>query len=220
LNGTVTDERQTRGLDIITAVLLGLVSVVTAIGAVQAAGWDAAAAEFERDSSDARSVSINQSVQADFAQRNDLEASVTARGFAEQRVGETDPLELALLDNRTQAALSSTTSGFSDAWFAWQARGFDPTTDPIDDPDYLVSRDGFYQSYGVVGAVLDDLSKQTQARSSVLAQAALIQALALFLIGIAGVNRVRAVRIAILSLGALVFLVGVVVALSSSGAGS
>jgi len=54
----------------------------------------------------------------------------------------------------------------------------------------------------------------------VLAQAALVQALALFLIGIAGVNRVGAVRVAILALGAVVFLVGIVVALSSFGVGA
>jgi len=200
--------------------MLGLVSVVTALGAWQAATWDARSQEFERDAGDARDVSVNQSVQADYAARTDLEASLTARAIAAERAGQTEPLELALIDNRIQATLISTTPGFADAWYVWQSGGFDPAAAPIDDPDYLAGRDGFYQSYGVAGAVLDDLSHQLQTRSGVLAQAALVQALALFLIGLAGVNRVGAVRVAILILGAVVFIVGVGVALSAFGAGS
>lgn len=216
----VPDQRPTRALDVITAIMLGLVSVVTALGAWQAATWDGRSQEFERDAGDARDVSVNQSVQADYAARTDLEASLTARAIATEREGQTDPLELALIDNRIQATLSSTTPGFSDAWYLWQSGGFDPTSAPVDDPDYLAGRDGFYQSYAVAGGVLDDLSHQLQARSGVLAQAALVQALALFLIGLAGVNRVGAVRVAILALGGLVFIVGVIVALSSFGAGA
>jgi len=214
----VTERTPTTRLDVATAVLLGLVSVVTALGAWQAAAWDARSGEFERDAGDARDVSINQSVQADYAQRTDLEASVTARSLATQRDAQTDLLEMLLLDNRIQATLSSTTVGFSDVWFAWQAGGFDPANQPIDDPDYLVARDGRYQSYGVVGSALDGLSQQLEDRSAVLAQAALIQALALFLIGIAGVNRIQAVRVSILVFGSIVFLVGILVALSSFGA--
>lgn len=216
----VPEERRTRSLDVATAVMLGLVSVVTALGAWQAAAWDGRSQELERDAGDARDVSVNQSVQADYAARTDVEASVTARSYAQQREAEPDLLEQALLDNQIQATLISTTPGFADAWFAWQATGFDPLTPPLDDPDYLVERDGFYQSYGVAGGVLDDLSHRLQARSGVLTQAALIQALALFLIGIAGVNRVPAVRVSILVLGGIVFIVGVVVALGSFGVGA
>ena len=216
----VPEERPSRALDVITAIMLGLVSVVTALGAWQAAAWDGRAQEFGRDAGDARDVSVNQSVQADYAARTDLEASLAARAIADRREGQIDPLELALIDNEIQATLSSTTPGFSDAWYLWQSGGFDPTSAPVDDPDYLAGRDGFYQSYGVAGFVLDDLSHQLQTRSSVLAQAALVQALALFLIGIAGVNRVGAVRVVILALGAVVFLVGIVVALSSFGVGA
>ena len=67
----VPEERPTRALDVITAVMLGLVSVVTALGAWQAATWDVRSQEYERDAGDARDVSVNQSVQADYAARLD-----------------------------------------------------------------------------------------------------------------------------------------------------
>jgi len=213
-------ERSTRSLDVVTAVMLGLVSVVTALGAWQAAAWDSRAQEFERDAGDARDVSVNQSVLADYSRRTDLEASATAKALSEQRAQETDLFEQLVLDNRIQAALSATTPGFSDAWFEWQAGGSDPLAQPIDDPDYVVARDGVPQAYGYTGAVLDDLSQRLQNRSSVLAQAALIQALALFLFGIAGVNRLRSVRIAVLVLGLVTFAAGVLFGLTAFGAGA
>jgi hypothetical protein len=211
----VPAERSTRRLDVITAVMLGLVSVATALGAWQAAAWDAASQEFERDSGDARDVSVNQAVLADSAARADREASTTARALADQGAQLTDPLELLGLENSIDAALASTTPGFGDSWRLWREGGFDPATPPTEDPGYLVSRDGRFQSYGVAGAELDRLSNAVDDRSSVLAQASLIQALALFLFGIAGVNHVFFVRVGVLSLGSLAFLGGLVVALTA-----
>jgi hypothetical protein len=213
----VPDPETNRSLDIITGLMLGLVAVVTALGAWQASAWDAGADEFERDAGDARDVSINQSVGADYAARTDLEASATARELAAQREQEPDELGQLLIDNKILATLASTTPGFADAWLAWQRTNFDPAAAAIDDPDYLAGRDGNYQSYGVAAGVLDGLSNVLKDRSGVLAQAALIQALALFLIGIAGVNRARGVRIGILALGGVVFIGGVLLALSAYG---
>lgn len=214
------EQRETRLLDVVTAVMLGVVSVVTALGAWQASAWDARSEEFARDAGDARDVSVTQSVQANYAARVDLEASVTARFLAEGRSDDLDAIDGLLLDTQIQAALVGTTPGFSDVWLAWQAAGFNPAADPVDDPDYQVARDGFYQSYAAAGSFLDSFAQQLQARSDVLAQAALIQALALFLIGLAGVNRVLSVRISILGFGILVFLLGLFVALSAPGAGA
>ncbi len=199
--------------------MLGLVAFVTALGAWQAGAWNAGADEFARDAGDARDVSINQSVLADYSARTDLDASNTARAFAAQRDDEPNIITQLLLDNKIQAALTSTTPGFSDAWFAWQAGGFDPEALAIDDPEYVVARDGTYRSYGEVGGVIETMSHVLQNRSEVLAQATLIQALALFLIGVAGVNRARGVRVGILALGAAVFVGGIALALSAYGVG-
>ncbi len=213
------DDRQPVTLDVVTAIMLGLVAFVTALGAWQAGAWDAGADELARDAGDARDVSFNQSVLADFSARTDLEASNTARAFAAQRDEEPDLVTQLLLDNKIQAALTGTTPGFTDAWFAWQTGGFDPDTLAVDDAEYVVARDGTYRSYGEVGRVLDDMSHVLQNRSGVLAQATLIQALALFLLGVAGVNRARGVRVGILALGSAVFVGGIALALSAYGVG-
>lgn len=213
----VTAERTSRRLDVATAVMLGLVSVVTAMGAFQAATWETRSQEFERDARDARDVSVNQAVLANASTRADLEAATTAAALARQLEATDDLLERAGLENRIQAALAATTPGFTDSWARWQAKGFDPLARPTDDPDYQVKRDGYHQSYAVAGDELDRLSNELEDRAGVLAQASLIQALALFLFGIAGVNNVIFVRIGMLSLGGVAFVGGLLVALSAFG---
>lgn len=214
---SVTAERTSRRLDVATAVMLGLVSVVTAVGAFQAAAWETRSQEFERDSGDARDVSVNQAVLADANTRADLEAATTAAALWQQLEVTDDILERGGLENRIQAALVSTTPGFSESWVRWQEGGFDPLARPTDDPDYQVLRDGLHQSYAVAGDELDRLSNELEDRAGVLAQASLIQALALFLLGIAGVNNVIFVRIGMLGLGTVAFIVGLLVALSAFG---
>jgi hypothetical protein len=213
----VTAERTSRRLDVATAVMLGLVSVVTAIGAFQAAAWETRSQELERDSGDARDVSVNQAVLANANTRADLEAATTAAVLWQQREATDDLIERAGLENRIRAVLVATTPGFSDSWVRWQEGGFDPLARPTDDPGYQVLRDGLHQSYAVAGDELDRLSNEFEDRAEVLAQASLIQALALFLFGIAGVNNVIFVRIGMLGLGTVAFIVGIIVALSAFG---
>lgn len=214
---SVTAERTSRRLDVATAVMLGLVSVVTALGAFQAAAWETRAQEFERDSGDARDVSVNQAVLADAYTRADLEAATTAAVLWQQREATDDLFERVGLENRIRAVLVATTPGFSESWVRWQEGGFDPLARPTDDPDYQVIRDGRHQSYAVAGDELERLSNELEDRAGVLAQASLIQALALFLFGIAGVNKVLFVRIGMIGLGGVAFLAGILVALSSFG---
>lgn len=197
--------------------MLGLVSVVTAIGAFQAAAWETRSQELERDSGDARDVSVNQAVLANANTRADLEAATTAAVLWQQREATDDLIERAGLENRIRAVLVATTPGFSDSWVRWQEGGFDPLARPTDDPGYQVLRDGLHQSYAVAGDELDRLSNELEDRAGVLAQASLIQALALFLFGIAGVNNVIFVRIGMLGLGTVAFIVGLIVALSAFG---
>lgn len=197
-----------RGFEIMTATMLGLISVVTALGAWQSASLDRVANEFGRDASDARDVSVNQFVLADYSRRLDQESSVDAREFAAQRDAVTDPLEIAFYDTRVQATLARATPGFSEAWLEWEKHDFAAEFDPANDPDYIVARDGFAASYSYASLVAKSLEDATRSRAGVLAQAALIQALALFLFGIAGVNRLQSVRAAVIVLGTVVFIFG------------
>jgi hypothetical protein len=55
-----------------------------------------------------------------------------------------------------------------------------------------------------------DFKNALQDKADVFAQAALIDALALFLLGVAGINRLRAARFATLALGGVVYLASLV----------
>ncbi|MDF1479645.1 hypothetical protein PYV02_11185 [Leifsonia sp. H3M29-4] len=208
----MSTDRSPHSVEIVTAVMLGLISVVTALGALQSAVWTGVADEFERDSIDARDVSVNQSVLAEYARRVDTEASAEARRYAELASTTSDPLEAVLNETLANASLNRATPGLAAPWGAWRESGFSAQIEPLRHPDYLAARDGRYQSYGYTAGELAAFSDEMRSKSSVLAQASLIQALALFLFGIAGVNRLQPVRIAVLGLGMVVFLGGLALA--------
>lgn len=194
-----------------TAVMLGLVSVTTALGAWQASIWSGQAGELSQDSGDARDVSVSQAVLADYARRGDLEASLAARRFAEASGSAVD-LEKLFLETKVSIELTKATPGFGDIWREWRENGYPADADPVDDQDYLVMRDGDYQTYAFVSRVAGDLASQVGAKSGIFAQASLIQALALFVFGISGVNKLASVRAGVLGLGIVVFLAGLALA--------
>lgn len=210
----MTAPTSTRGFEIVTAVMLGLVSVTTALGAWQASTWSQQAADLLQDAQDARDVSVSQAVLADYARRGDTEASLAARTYDAQAAEAVDLDRLFYL-TKVDIELTKATPGFADIWHEWQAAGFPADVDPLRDETYLELRDGWYQSYSHTALVAGDLASRTGAKSGILAQAALIQALALFLFGIAGVNRLAAVRAGVLGLGVVVFLAGLALALTA-----
>lgn len=199
--------QSSRQLEIVTAVMLGLVSVVTALGAWQAAVWNSIADEYAEDAGDARDVSINQTVLADYTLRLDTESSANAARY-QQLVDGVDPLAdtLNLINVRTE--LARTTPGLSDSWEEWSQSGFATEENPVDDPAYLVELRKLPDSYAYVSQALSVAADTQHAKSGILAQASLVQALALFLFGIAGVNRLVPVRAGVLALGIAVFLAG------------
>ncbi len=197
-----------RGVEVVTAVFLGLVSVATALGAWQASVWNATADELARDAHDALDVSVNYAVLGEYARRFDTEASAQSVRWAEDRDALTDPLEQQLLDIRINGRLGSTTPGFAEAWRAWAAEGYPAELDPLNDPAYLVQRDGPTHSYDSVSRQLNAAADVMKTKSGVIARAALVHALALFLFGISSIGRLRPIRYAILALGAAAFAGG------------
>lgn len=204
-----------RGLDVLTAVMLGLVSVVTALGAWQASAWSSTAEELSRDSVDARDVSINLAVLAEQAVRIDREAITEAAYLWKQGESTEDPVEAMLLELRVTAALGTAAESARLGWQGWREAGFAPEADPMRDPAYLAERHQDHESYAQASVTAAAIAAQYNAKSGVIAQAALIHAVALFLFGIAGVNRLPAVRTAVVVLGCLVFLGGLALAVTA-----
>ena len=200
-----------RGLDVVTGVMLGVISVTTALGAWQAAAWTLSSEQYLSASADARAVSVNQAVLADYNRRLDLESMGNARRYSEL-AALSEPAQAFAFEFKVEAELGAATPSLADAWREWAAAGFPESQNPFDDPLYRADLVNRPDSYSYASTVMAGASEARRAQASVLAQAALIQALALFLFGIAGVNRQQSVRTWIIVFGVVAFLAGVALA--------
>jgi len=200
-----------RGLEIATAIALGIVSLVTALGVLQSSIWNDTAGRYADDSADARDQSIAISVVAQLKQRADLaallEARLLARDYDEAVAAGDIDLAVDLLGDigSTIGNAVSLPEGSFDAWYA---AGFPDDARPTDSAEYAVATRGGADALILASQRLGGLAKELQAQSAIFGQASLIHALALFLFGVAGINRLRAARYVTLAMGAVVFLFG------------
>jgi hypothetical protein len=201
-----------RGLEIATAIALGIVSLVTALGVLQASLWTADAARFASDAADARDQSISVAVVSQLKARADLGALYEAERLArlhDEAVAAGDQLLALQLESDITGTLGTVyVDGTADAFAEWRGAGFPDGGNPAQSADYLVQGQGEADALLLASQRLGDLGKQLTARAEVFGQASLVHALALFLFGVAGINRLRATRYVTLAMGASVFLFG------------
>ncbi|WP_395638975.1 hypothetical protein [Pseudolysinimonas sp.] len=200
-----------RGLEIATAVALGVVSLVTALGVLQSSLWNDTADRLASDAADARDQSISIAVVSQLRERGDLAAILEARPLAQE-------YDLALAAGDFDRALDvygdlgtkvATAFYLPDGSFdAWWAAGFPDDARPTDLPDYRVALYGDVDALTATSRELGEQASTLKARSAVFGQASLVLALALFLYGVAGINRLRAARYVTLAMGSLVFVFG------------
>ena len=200
-----------RGVEIATALALGIVSLVTALGVLQASVWNSDAARFGSDSADARDQSISIAVVAQLRERADIAAILEARPLAEQydaalAAGDTD----AALDvfgdmsAKVSTAFNLPEGSFND----WWAAGFPDDARPTSSPEYLVALYGPVDALMVTSKKLGENASALKQKTGLFGQASLVLALALFLFGVAGINRLRAARYVTLAMGSIVFVFG------------
>jgi hypothetical protein len=208
------EREPSRGLDVLTAVLLGVVSLTTALGAWQAGTWSTQAAEYASSSGDARDVSIVQTVAWQYQSRLDAAAVLQARKFAlleDQAAVDLDAAGVAyngvMVTNHLSRVIAD---GLPEAFNAWRAEGFPADQTPTSDPVYLANLRGDADAYALASVIAGDFKSELEAKAAIFTQAALIDALALFLLGVAGINRLRAARFATLVLGGVVYLASLV----------
>jgi len=200
-----------RGIEIATAVALGLVSLVTALGVLQANVWSDAASAFSRDSADARDQSVAIAVTTQLKQRSDqgvlLEARLLARQQEEALAA--GDIEAALeLETDIGVTIGSAISLPAGSFDAWREGGFPDDARPSDSPEYLAQTRGDADALALTSQRLGLLATQLKDQAAVFGQASLVHALALFLFGVAGINRLRLARLVTLGMGALVFVFG------------
>lgn len=200
-----------RAIEIATAVALGLVSVVTALGVLQAGVWTADAARFASDSADARDQGIAVAVTSQLKQRADFGATLEARYLALQQdaaVAADDAVRALELEVAIDAALGTAYNLPEGAFEEWRAAGFPADANPTQTGGYLVETQGSADALSLTSQRLHELAQTLTTRAAIFGQAALVHALALFLFGVAGINRLRAARVVTLALGVAVFLFG------------
>ncbi|MGV3714322.1 hypothetical protein [Pseudolysinimonas sp.] len=200
-----------RGLEIATAVALGVVSLVTALGVLQSGIWNDAADRYATDSADARDQSISRSVVTQLQQRSDLsailEAEPISRAYDAALEAGDEELALTLYGDLT-STLAPAYLVSSEAFAAWKDAGFPGDARPTDSPEYLVELRGDVDALILASRQLGEDAAALQAQSAIFGQSALVHALALFLFGVAGINRLRAARFGTLGVGLVVFLFG------------
>ena len=200
-----------RALEIATAIALGVVSLVTALGVLQSSLWNDAAGRFSADSADARDQSIAISVVAQLKQRADLASLLEARSLAgdyDEAIAAGDIERAVDLLTDIQSTIGNAVDLPEGAFDEWYAAGFPDDAVPTDSAGYLVETRGPADALILASQRLGALAKQLNAQSAIFGQAALVHALALFLFGVAGINRLRAARYVTLAMGGVVFLFG------------
>jgi hypothetical protein len=211
--------QSSRALDLLTAVMLGVVSLTTALGAWQASTWTRQAADYGESSSDARDANITRSIDWQGDYRIDQAVVLQARKYAlleDAATASGDFVAAAYSNVMVTNQLGRTVNDrLGEAFAEWREAGFPPDETPVSDPAYVAELRGDADSYSIVSALTAGFKDKLQGKASIFTQAALIDALALFLLGVAGINRLRSARFATLALGAAAYLASLVMMASA-----
>ncbi|MEO8529358.1 MAG: hypothetical protein ABI435_09775, partial [Pseudolysinimonas sp.] len=177
-----------RGLEIATAIALGVVTLVTALGVLQSAAWTSQATRLGEDSSDARDQSVTNGVLSQVRQRSDYAATLEAERLTllQNDAIAADEYSTALsLQLSIQTALASAYELPDGSFNAWRDAGFPADANPAQSADYLVSGQGESDALMLTSQQLGTFGTQLTAKAAVFGQATLVYALALFLFGVA-----------------------------------
>jgi hypothetical protein len=208
-----------RTLDLLTAVMLGVVSLTTALGAWQATTWTRQAADYGESSADARDANITRSIDWQGYYRIDQAVVLQARKFAllEDEATVSGDFVAGAYSNVMVAnqLARSINPELPDAFAEWREAGFPSERLPTSDAGYVAELRADADSYSIVSALAGGFKEALQTKASIFTQAALVNALALFLLGVAGINRLRAARFATLALGAAAYLASLVMMASA-----
>ncbi len=199
--------------------MLGVVSLTTALGAWQATTWTRQAADYGESSADARDANITRSIDWQGSSRIDNAAVLQARKFAileDEATASGDFVAAAYANVMVGNQLGrSVNDELGEAFAEWRAAGFPADQLPTADAGYVAELRGDADSYSIVSALAGSFKEALQTKASIFTQAALVNALALFLLGVAGINRLRSARFATLALGAAAYLTALVMMASA-----
>lgn len=193
-------------LEIIAAVLLGLVSVMTTFGAYQAASWSGKSSDLLSVSQQMRDRNITEFITSQLTMRDD-----SAKLFEVLSLGSElsfYPEREAELQREQQVILSSASPELAAAWERWVACDFCEDLVPPSSPDYEIALFASPMSMQLAGYVADEAAREVADRASGITIAAVVFAIALFLLGVAAATASIRIMAALVAGGALAFIVG------------
>lgn len=172
-------------LEIVTAILLGLVSVATAFGAYQAAALTQQAAEFSAVSQQLRDRNLTEALTSQLISRDDTSKLLEAIALSAETT--LYPERLAEVTAEQEFLIGSASPELVVAWHAWVESEFAEELVPISAPDYQAALFAVPQSLQYASYEADRLADTVSARATTFTLAAVVFAISLFLLGVAGV---------------------------------
>jgi hypothetical protein len=202
---SVRDDRTRGALEIITAILLGLVSVATAFGAYQAGQWGQESSDLAGVSQQMRDRNLALFLENQNTSRDDGERLFDALALY---------AEMSFYPERTEALLveqdvimGAASKPLADGFDAWRDAGYPLEQAPLNSPEYEAQTFAPTQSYNVASVVAFRASEVLEERSYRMTIVSVVFAF----VGVAGVSTRLAVSALLTGGGAVAFLVGVAI---------
>lgn len=199
-------------LEVLVSVLLGLVSAATALGAYQAANWSIEASALHEVSQELRDRNLGDYLTGALAFDDD--STKLAQAIALEAEVQLDPSREGEVRAEQQRLLEAASPGVAQQWQAWVEADFAPEAVPLGD---AYREELFLEpaSANRASAVTYELAMDLEHRSVTLTAAAVVFALALLLLGVAGVAARHASMLVLTGGGALAFAVGLIVTVAT-----
>lgn len=204
----MVSEQRTRGvLEVVTAILLGLVSVATAVGAYQAGAWAQQAGELTLVSQQARDRNLALYLERDAISDDDGVRLFDATALYAEWTFYPEREEALRADQELIIAAAS--PALQAGWQPFVDSGFDASLLPLVTPEYQAFTYAEPQSYNITSAIADRSSDVLVRRSHAMAVVSVVFALALLMLGVAGVSSRLGVSAIMTGGGGVAFLAGV-----------
>ena len=203
------DERTRGALEIITAILLGLVSVATAFGAYQAGEWGQRSSDLASVSQQMRDRNLALFLESQNISRDDGERMFDALALYAEMEFYPERREALLVEQDVIMAAAS--EPLADAFPAWRDAGYPYDQTPLLSPEYEALTFAPTQSYNLVSVVAYRASEVLEERSYRMTIVSVVFSVALLLLGVAGVSSRLNVAALMTGGGGVAFLVGVAI---------
>jgi hypothetical protein len=193
-------------LEIVTAVMLGLVSVAAALGAYQATAWTNESIIFQRTSDELRDRNLNLALTSQLTFADD--AATLFSIVALESEASLYPDRAARLATDKKILLASASPEVAVGWDAWDAAGRPQKLFPLTTPAYESALKVPALSMNYVSLVAFESAQRLQDRADRMTVAAIAFAVALLFLGTAGIYATPRVTILLIGFGGLAFLIG------------